>query len=99
MIPVSKIGKPRNRSLTPVTLAVIGTIGRLKLQVLIRVLLDLGSTKIMIHKCALSRGCKPMLLQNETKATALARSMVPYTRWTIYVKSNFLSSIRPIQSR
>ena len=56
MILVPKTGKLKNRSLTPVTLAVIRTIGTLKSQVLIKVLLDSSSTKTMIHKCILPRG-------------------------------------------
>ena len=65
MIPVSKVGNSKNRSLTPATLAIICTIGTLKLRVLLKVLLDSGSTKTMIHKHALSRGYKPVSLQTQ----------------------------------
>ena len=76
MTPVPKIVKPKKRSLSPVTLAVIHTIGTLKSQVLLKVLLDSGSTKTMIHKRPLPRGCKLVSFGNKKKVTTLDGSMI-----------------------
>ena len=60
MVPVPKNGKPRDRdsSLTPMTtmVIVIDTISLKKSRVLLKVILDPGSTKILISRKALPRG-------------------------------------------
>ena len=43
-VPVPKNGTPRDLSLTPITIAVMDTIGLIKSQKLLRVLLDPGSS-------------------------------------------------------
>ena len=64
MIPVPKTGKPRDTSLTPITIMVLNTIELKKSRKLLKVLLDPGSTSTMIHKDVIPRGCKPVSLQS-----------------------------------
>ena len=45
MIPTPKIGKPRGRSLTPISIMVVDTMGLKKSRTLLKVLFDPGSTK------------------------------------------------------
>ena len=56
MIPMPKTGKPRDMSLTPITIMVVNTIGLKKSRKLLKVLLDPGSTSTMIHKDIIPRG-------------------------------------------
>ena len=54
MVPLPKIGKPKNSSLTPITIMVVENIGLKKSWALLKVLFDPGSTKTFIHNRVLS---------------------------------------------
>ena len=62
LIPVPKNGTPRDKSLTPISIMVVDTIGLKKSQALLKVLLDLGSTKTLISRKALPKDTKLMSL-------------------------------------
>ena len=49
-VPVPKNGTPRDLSLTPITIAVVDTIGLVKSRKLLKVLLDPGSSGTMIKR-------------------------------------------------
>ena len=70
-----KGGTPRNRSLTPITIAMIKTIGTLKSRVLLKCLLDTGSSTTMIHRRALPTKIMPVLLKQSKTVTTLASEM------------------------
>ena len=50
MVPLPKMGTPRDSSLTPISIMVVDTIGLKKSRALLKVLFDPGSTKTMISK-------------------------------------------------
>ena len=53
-IPVPKTRYPKNRSLAPISIAVIDTIGLVKSRKLLKVLFDPGFTMIMVKTSAVS---------------------------------------------
>ena len=55
-IPCPKTGNPRNKSLTPISICVIDTIGLVTPRKLLKVLFDPGSTKTMIKASATTQG-------------------------------------------
>ena len=59
-VPVPKNGKPRDLSLTPITIAVMDTIGLIKSRKLLRVLLDPGSSGTMIHEIIVPKDAVPV---------------------------------------
>ena len=75
MVPVPKNGTPKDVSLTPITIMVVRTIGTLDSKKLLRVLLDPGSTKTMIHRRALPRGTTAVTLEKGKTITTLAGLM------------------------
>ena len=75
MVPVPKNGTPKDMSLTPITIMVVRTIGTLDSKKLLRVLLDPGSTKTMIHCRALPRGTTAVTLEKSKTITMLAGLM------------------------
>ena len=75
MVPTPKGGTPRNQSLTPIMIAMIKTIGTLKSKVLLKCLLDTGSSTTMIHRCALPRKITPVPLKQSKTVTSLADEM------------------------
>ena len=75
MIPVPKIGTPRDSSLTPITIMVVDTMGLKKSRSLLKVFFDPGSTKSLISRKALPRGAQLILLTSAKKVTTLAVSM------------------------
>jgi hypothetical protein len=75
MVPVPKNGTPKDSSLTPITIMVVDTIGLKKSRVLLKVLLDPGSTKTLISRKALPRGTSPIPLQQAKMVTTLAGTM------------------------
>ena len=75
MIPVPKGGKPRNPSLTPITIAAVKTIGTLESCVMLKCLLDSGSTRTMIHRRALPEKVIPLKLKQTKRITTLAGEM------------------------
>ena len=75
MVPTPKGGTPRNRSLTPITIAMVKTIGTLKSRVLLKCLLDTGSSTTMIHRRALPSKIMPVPLQRTKTVNTLAGEM------------------------
>ena len=65
MVPVPKNGTPKDISLTPITIMVINTIGLKKSRILLEVLLDPGSTKMLIHHKVLPKSASIIPLQHE----------------------------------
>ena len=53
MVPVPKAGKPKDKSLTPISIMVCKTIGLKQSRQLLKVLFDPGSTKMIISRAAL----------------------------------------------
>ena len=75
MIPVPKIGTPRDSSLPPITIMVVYTMGFKESRSLLKVLFDPGSTKSLISRKALPRMAKLIPLTSAKKVTTLAGSM------------------------
>jgi len=75
LIPVPKNGTPRDKSLTPISIMVVDTIGLKKSRALLKVLFDPGSTKTLISRKALPKGTKPMALDMIRNVSTLAGSM------------------------
>ena len=75
MIPLPKIGTPRDSSLTPITIMVVDTMGLKKSRSLLKVLFDPGSTKSLISRKVLPRGTQLIPLTSMKKVTTLADSM------------------------
>ena len=75
MTPVPKCGKPKNPNLTSITISVVHTIGTLKSNILLKVLLDSGSTRTLIHKRALPRGIMPRKLSQDKSIRTLAGTL------------------------
>ena len=75
MVPVPKNGTPKDASLTPIMIMIVRTIGTLDSKKLLRVLLNPGSTKTMIHCRALPRGTTAVTLEKSKTITTLAGSM------------------------
>ena len=75
LIPVHKNGMPRDKSLTPISIMVVDTIGLKKSRALLKVLLDPGSTKTLISRKALPKGTKPTALDTIRNVSTLAGSM------------------------
>ena len=75
MIPTPKTGKPRDSSLTPISIMVVDTMGLKKSRTLLKVLFDPGSTKSLISRKALPRGAQLIPLTSAKKVTTLAGSM------------------------
>ena len=75
MIPTPKGATPRNQSLTPITIAMVKSIGTLKSRVLLKCLLDTGSSTTMIHRRALPKKIMPVPLKRSKTVTTLAGQM------------------------
>ena len=75
LIPVPKNGTPRDKSLTPISIMVVDTIGVKKSRALLKVLLDPGSTKTLISRKALPKGTMPTALDTIREVSTLAGSM------------------------
>ena len=75
MIPVPKNGTPKDKSLPPISIIVVKTIGLKQSRSLLKVLFDPGSTKTLISRKALPRGVIPMPLLNTKDVNALAGTM------------------------
>ena len=75
MIPVPKNGTPRDRSLTPISIMVLKTMGLKPSRSLLKVLFDPGSTKTLIISRALPRGVIPTPLSNTKDVNTLAGTM------------------------
>ena len=75
MIPTPKNPEPRNRSLTPITVAIVGTIGSVESKALLKALLDPGSTKTLVNKKIVPNLAQPAMLNNGLKIKTIARTM------------------------
>ena len=74
-IPVPKTGNPRNKSLTPISICVIDTIGLVTSRKLLKVLFDPGSTKTMIKSSAVPRKAVPVSMKQGKKINTIAGQM------------------------
>ena len=75
MVPVQNNGKPRDSSLTPITIMVVDTISFKKSRVLLKVLLDPGSTKTLVICKASPIGTGLIPLQEVKMVKTLAGAM------------------------
>ena len=64
------------KHLTPVTIMVVDTISSIKSRILLKVLLDSGSTTTMINRKCLPRHCQPCKISNSRKISTLAGSYI-----------------------
>ena len=74
-VPVPKNENPKNKSLTPISIMVVDTIGLVKSRKLLKVLFDPGSTKTLIKKAALPTAAIPIPMQERRKINTIAGSM------------------------
>ena len=70
-------GPKAKRSLTPITIVVCDTIGLKKSRRILRVLLDSGSMKTLIHRDLLPKGAATKRLSSKKKVTTLAGDFSP----------------------
>jgi hypothetical protein len=68
------IHKITPKQLTPVTIMVVDTISSVKSRILLKVLLDSGSTATMINRTCLPRNCQTCKIYNSRKTSTLAGS-------------------------
>ena len=83
-----KMDKPTKvvpNNLTPVTIMVVDTISSVKSRILLKVLMDSGSTLTMINKRCLPRHCKPCKITNSKQINTLAGT---YTSSEVVVMRN-----------
>jgi hypothetical protein len=80
-----KSNKNSPKQLTPVTIMVVDTISSVKLRILLKVLLDSGSTTTMINRKCLPRNCQTCKISKSRKIGTLAGS---YTSSEIVVLRN-----------
>jgi len=69
-----KSNKNSPKQLTPVTIMVVDTISSVKLRILLKILLDSGSTTTMINRKCLPRNCQMCKFSNSRKIGILAGS-------------------------
>ncbi len=72
-------------NLTPVTIMVVDTISSVKSRILLKVLMDSGSTLTMINKKCLPRNCKPCKISSSRQINTLAGT---YTFYEVVIKHN-----------
>ena len=75
MVPTPKCKEPKDKSLTPIMIAVVGTIGTIDSKTLLKVLLDPGSTKTLINRKILPKDITPARLSKTTRVKTLAGTM------------------------
>ena len=75
MVLVPNNSTPKGISLTHNTIMVVNTIGLKKSRILLKVLLDPGSTKTLIHRKALPRNASLIPLQQVKEVNTLAGTM------------------------
>jgi hypothetical protein len=80
-----KSNKNSPKQLTPVTIMVVDTISSVKSRILLKVLLDSGSTTTMINRKCLTRNCQTCKISKSRKIGTLAGS---YTSSEILVLRN-----------
>jgi hypothetical protein len=71
-----KANKDAQKYLTPVTIMVVDTISSVKSRILLKVLLDSGSTTTMINQKCLPRHFQPCKISNSRKISTLAGSYI-----------------------
>ena len=76
MVPVPKNGKPRDLSLTPISIMVIETIGAAKSKKVLKVLFDPGSSKTMISSEIVPKKATAKSLSTEKKVNTIAGAMM-----------------------
>ena len=69
-----KSNKNSPKQLTPVTIMVVDTISSVKLRILLKVLLDSGSTSTIINRKCLPRNCQTCKISKSRKMETLAGS-------------------------
>ena len=74
-VPVPKNENPKNKSLTPISIMVVDTVGLVKSRKLLKVLFDPGSTKTLIKKSAIPAAATPIPIQEKRKINTIAGSM------------------------
>ena len=74
-VPVPKCRDPRNMSLTPISIAVVDTIGLVQSRKLLKVLFDPGSTRTLIKKSVVPEKAVPITLGREKRVKTIAGSM------------------------
>ena len=74
-IPCPKTGNPKNKSLTPISIYVIDTIGLVTSRKLLKVLFDPGSTKTMIKSSAVPKKAVPVSMKQGKKINTIAGQM------------------------
>ena len=72
MVPVPKNGTLKYKSLAPISIMVVKTMGLKQSRNLLKVLFDPGSTKTLISRKALPKGIKPTPLADTKDVTTLA---------------------------
>ena len=75
MVPMPKMGKTKDRSLSPVTVMVVDNIGTRPSKLLLKVLLDPGSTKTMISKRCIPKDAVTKTLSDVKPIRTLAGTM------------------------
>ena len=75
MVPVPKNSTPRYTSLAPITIMVVDTKELKQSRILLKVFLDPGSTKTLVHHEALPRNTSLIPLQQVKEVNTLAGTM------------------------
>ena len=75
MVPLPKMGKPKIKSLTPISIMLCKTIGLKESRNILKVLFDPGSTKTLIHRSVLPANAKLIPLSQARDVKTLAGSM------------------------
>ena len=75
LIPVPKNKTPKDSSLTPITVGVIGTIGCIASKKLLRVLLDPGSSKTLVNTKIIPKDANPKELSRKVNVRTIAGNM------------------------
>ncbi len=73
---MDKLTKVVPNNLTPVTIMIVDTISSVKSRILLKVLMDSGSTMTMINKKCLPRNCKPCKIASRRQINTL--------KWGLY---------------
>ena len=74
-VPVPKCRDPRTMSLTPISIAVVDTIGLVRSRKLLKVLFDPGSTRTLIKKSIVPEKAVPISLGREKRVKTITGSL------------------------
>ena len=75
MVPVSNDKTPKDKSLTRITICVVGMIGAANSKIILKVLLDPSSTKTLINRKVVTKNVSPADLKKKTRVKTLAGTM------------------------